>query len=229
MARTKRKAATPNRTLRNAAARVPKTPASSPERDDRPDVPFPRSWWVRRPVLLAGCYPGSLDTVEARAKLHALVDAGIRTVVSLQPADETNADGAPFAPYEPLLQRLAAAEGVVVSCTQHPIQDCGVPSTAEMTAILDAMDVSISDRRPVYVHCWGGHGRTGTVVGCWLVRHGCSGTEALAKLATLRRHDSYLTENPAPQTEDQRQLVRDWPRLDPCGAGRHNPELRRGG
>lgn len=27
----------------------------------------------------------------------------------------------------------------------------------------------------VYVHCYGGIGRTGTVVGCWLVRHGLSG------------------------------------------------------
>ena len=31
----------------------------------------------------------------------------------------------------------------------------------------------------MYLHCWGGVGRTGTVVGCWLVRHGRTGDEAL--------------------------------------------------
>ena len=40
---------------------------------------------------------------------------------------------------------------------------------------------------PVYVHCWGGIGRTGTVVGCWLVRHGMTGDEALAEFASPGR------------------------------------------
>ncbi|MFZ5949388.1 MAG: fused DSP-PTPase phosphatase/NAD kinase-like protein [Candidatus Rifleibacteriota bacterium] len=34
--------------------------------------------------------------------------------------------------------------------------------------------------KPVYVHCWGGLGRTGVVVGCWSRRHGEA--EPLAKL-----------------------------------------------
>ncbi len=37
------------------------------------------------------------------------------------------------------------------------------------------------------MHCWGGVGRTGTVVGCWLVRHGLDDGDAIARIATLRR------------------------------------------
>jgi protein-tyrosine phosphatase len=35
-----------------------------------------------------------------------------------------------------------------------------------MTTILDAIDESMTAGKPVYVHCWGGMGRTGTVIGC---------------------------------------------------------------
>ena len=42
------------------------------------------------------------------------------------------------------------------------------------------------------MHCWGGVGRTGTTVGCWLVRHGRSGTEALAELRRVAASDENL-------------------------------------
>ena len=201
-------------------------PSTDADRHDHPVVPFPRSWWVQPPVLLAGCYPGDLDPTAARGKLLALLDAGIRTVISLQPPEETNADGRRFAPYEPLLEQLAAARGTEVTCIRHPITDCGVPRSSEMAAILDDIDTSIADARPVYVHCWGGHGRTGTVVGCWLVRHGHSGNEALANVTALRRHDHYLRENPAPQTDAQRQLVRDWSQAAPAIDRDHGRRMR---
>jgi hypothetical protein len=184
------------------------------------NVPFPRAWWIRRPVLLAGCYPGDLDASVARRKLQALLDAGIRTVISLQPIDETSADGKPFAAYEPLLKQLASADSMLSYCVRLPIPDCGVPSPTEMATILNVIDGSIDTGHPVYVHCWGGHGRTGTVVGCWLVRTGRSGEAALAEIHSLRSHDAYLCEQPAPQTEAQRQLVRDWAALDTAAVRR---------
>jgi len=35
-----------------------------------------------------------------------------------------------------------------------------------MHEILDTIDAALSAKRIVYVHCWGGVGRTGTVIGC---------------------------------------------------------------
>ena len=105
--------------------------------------------------------------------------------------------GMPFASYEPLLEQLAGGTrhgGNVYPTPDHVI--CGVPRSSEMTAILDDIDTSIADARPVYVHCWGGHGRTGTVIGCWLTRHGRLGSDALAEITALRRHDHYLREEP---------------------------------
>ena len=61
--------------------------------------------------------------------------------------------------------------------------------------------------RPVYVHCWGGVGRTGTIIGCWLVMQGISGDGAIRRIAELRAGmpDSGRR---SPETNEQRRLVR---------------------
>jgi hypothetical protein len=61
------------------------------------------------------------------------------------------------------------------------------------------------------------------------VRHGWSGDEALTKLAALRRHDRYLREHPAPQTAEQRRLVRDWAQFDPVTPVRHGRNMKTSG
>ncbi len=176
--------------------------------------PFAKSWWVDAPRLLAGCYPGALDAAEHRRKLVALLDAGVRSVICLQPPDERGRDDRAFVPYEPLLKELAIARGTDVRCLRMPIRDMDVPTVPAMNAILDAIDGEIADGRPVYVHCWGGHGRTGTVIGCWLVRHGACGEAALQQITKLRMHDPFLRSQPAPQTGEQCAFVRKWAAVD---------------
>jgi len=178
------------------------------------DVPFPRSWWVVPGELLGGCYPGGLDAASARAKLAGLVSAGIRAVVCLQEPDECNWDGVPFAPYAETLKALAEAQGEHMSWVRRPIRDMDVPTRAEMADTLDTIDGFLGRDLPVYVHCFGGHGRTGTVVGCWLVRLGANADDALRQIAEMRRHDPYLRNQPSPQTEAQRRFVRAWEQVE---------------
>ena len=86
-----------------------------------------------------------------------------------------------------------------------------VPSVEAMTSILDAIDGAMEAGRTVYVHCWGGIGRTGTVVGCWLVRRGDTGDEALDQIAEWWKHVEKSWRVPrSPQTHEQHEYVRRW-------------------
>ena len=90
-----------------------------------------------------------------------------------------------------------------------PIPDFGVPTPEQMAQTLDIMDVAIGTGHAVYVHCLGGLGRTGTVVGCYLVRHGLQGAEALNTIQLLRRGTPNAS-SPSPETEMQRWMVLNW-------------------
>ncbi len=58
----------------------------------------------------------------------------------------------------------------------------------------------------MYLHCFDGIGRTGTVVGCYLVRQGMTGNEALEQIDRLRQGtlDGW---NESAETEEQRHMI----------------------
>ncbi|HOG46265.1 MAG TPA: protein phosphatase [Anaerolineae bacterium] len=173
--------------------------------------PFDRSYWVVPGRFLAGYFPGDKDRAAAEAKLRRLLDCGIRCIINLMREYELDDDGLPFAPYDGEFRRLAAERGVAVTCLRMPIRDLHIPTRETMRQILDAVDECIAAGRPVYVHCWGGVGRTGTVVGCWLARHGlATGDAVLTRIDQLRQGDVGRRARPSPETEVQRQFVRSW-------------------
>jgi hypothetical protein len=45
-----------------------------------------------------------------------------------------------------------------------PIIDCGVMDYSKVLALAQKLAKDISEGEVIYLHCWGGHGRTGTVV-----------------------------------------------------------------
>jgi len=174
-------------------------------------LPFDRCYWVVPGKLLAGYYPGDQDRLGTIAKLAALLDAGIRAFVDLTEAKELSRRDVGLVPYEADLRQIADAKGIAgISYSRMPIPDLGVRTKEAMCEILDTIDREVESGRPVYVHCLGGIGRTGTVVGCWLARHGTvSGQAVLERIKELRRRDP-SADVPSPETKQQRDLVRTW-------------------
>lgn len=154
------------------------------------------SYWVEPSSFAAGAYPA------APADLAALIAAGIGGFVDLTPARDH--DG-----YADEAARIARAAGREALHRRFPIRDFGLPEIETMRAILDAIDEWRAARRSVYVHCHAGIGRTGTVVACWLVRHGHAPDEALAELKRLRRHTRDAAAA-SPETDAQRAFVSAW-------------------
>jgi len=173
-------------------------------------MPFPLSYWVVPGKVCAGEYPGHTDVVAMEGKLTGLVDCGIRHVVNLMEPAEPDHDGRPFADYREMLQALGMRAGESITVSLFPIRDESVPTHGLMKSILDDIDQSLFRDRPVYVHCWGGEGRTGTVVGCFLARHGIAeGMHALAMIAQLRE-SSPKAHEPSPETAEQKRMVLSW-------------------
>jgi hypothetical protein len=168
--------------------------------------PIPESYWVVPERFLAGGYPTPPhgDESAARACLTAFVEAGFDTYFDLTGPGE-------LAAYLPLLQEIAAVHGRTVRYQRVAVQDRGLPSCEQIRALLDAVDAALVGGRKVYVHCWGGVGRTGMAVGCWLARHEQPGQAALDRLAGLYRSSAqsdYFTRSP--ETDAQVKFVREW-------------------
>ena len=168
--------------------------------------PIPNSYWVKPGQLAAGEYPGDLDHDNAVVKVQALMEAGIDHFIDLTHSADM------MKPYAHIAQEEAQRLGKPVCHERFPIVDESIPRQhSEMTEILDAIDRAIDKGNTVYVHCWGGVGRTGTVVGCWLVRHGLTGEAALARLAELWQGVKKVCRRPhSPETPKQFDYVRNW-------------------
>ena len=173
--------------------------------------PSPNSYWVLSGRFAAGEYPGAIDDSEAADKLRILLDAGINHFINLTEDGEYTLVGK-LKPYAEIAEEEASRRGLAIGYERHPIVDMSVPrSRKQMAAILDAIDAALNDGRAVYVHCWGGVGRTGTVVGCWLVRSGYTGDAALRRIAEWWQGMEKVHKHPkSPQRCEQDEYVRNW-------------------
>lgn len=170
-----------------------------------PPRPIPESYWVIPGQFLAGEYPGTAYFPElTRKRLGAFLAAGFDTFIDLTSPGEIE-------PYEPLLREEAGYYNLPVQHIRLPIGDFGLPQPAQMTATLDALAAALSAGRKPYLHCYGGIGRTGTVVGCYLVCQGLTGQQALDQLAAWWKHVPKSSRYPhSPETLQQEQFVREW-------------------
>lgn len=159
------------------------------------------AYWVEPGRLLAGEYPGEKNHPgKAAANINLLVDVGVRSFVDLTEDGELVA-------YDEHVAAAAAARGLDVRHVRVPIRDFSTADAATYDRIVDHIGDEV-ERGVVYVHCWGGIGRTGTVVGCLLVDGGLSGEAAIARLAELRA-GSRKVRMEAPQTPAQVQVILD--------------------
>ena len=173
-------------------------------------LPFRRSYWVVPGRFLAGAFPGSTFAPEADARAEALATCGITLSVSLMLPAERDHRGDEYHPYELSLVTAAEERGRVCRCVRFPIVNGGIPRQDEMVRILDVIDSELAGGGRVYLHCWDGRGRTGTVVACWLVRHAVAlPSAAVAHLQRLVAHAADWFQ-PAPENDLQRQYVSGW-------------------
>jgi len=165
--------------------------------------PIGDCYWVVDGEFLAGEYPRvKRSKQKSEQKIKKLLSAGINCFVDLTELE----DG--LESYDHLVRNLSNEK---VLTKRFPIRDVSIPYSYDQTReILDMIDAIIAQRGTVYLHCWGGVGRTGVIVGCWLARHGYKGDAALEKLHDLWSHCPKSQRRESPETYEQEEYVRNW-------------------
>ncbi len=169
---------------------------------------LPTNTYPVLPGVFAGEYPAHRYDDDPR-RLLSFLDMGVRAFVDLTEPDERRFSSRQLTPYDALLRDLSAQRGLDVTYRPFPVRDLSAPAPAQMVQILDDIDAARAEGRPVYVHCKGGVGRSGTVAGCYLVRHGFTPEEALRQIAR-RLYFTYQAERLSPEMDEQRSLVLRW-------------------
>jgi hypothetical protein len=170
--------------------------------------PISEAYWVKPGQFLAGEYPARFDEEITRKRIDALLQAGLNTFIDLTNANES-------IPYANILLEQASAYSVEAVHHRFPIGDFGLPTPDRMNAILDKIEESLRTGRRIYLHCWGGIGRTGTTVGCYLVRQGKSPEEALDQLSAWWRSVPKSQYHPeSPETREQVNFILAWATQD---------------
>ncbi|CAM4782521.1 unnamed protein product [Rotaria magnacalcarata] len=152
--------------------------------DESARGPTPFSHWVIPKLLLASAYPG-----EKNPNSHKLLTQ-LKT----------------FTPYQDVMLQYAKEENREIEFVSFPIQDQSVHQDNQ--CVLDFC-LELCDRvkrgQVVLVHCWGGHGRTGTIISIMIgILFNLNSKEAI--FMNRRLHDQRIRTNGIPSPEAQSQI-----------------------
>lgn len=158
-------------------------------------------FWVVPGRFLATEYPGAKDRDKALRKLQVLLGVGVNSFVDLTEPGEPTWDGTPMLPYDGLL-------GPDVNYTRFAIPDTGTITDAGYDRILAHINAELDAGRVITLHCWGGKGRTGTVVGAWLIEQQGLGYPHVIDHMQALRAGSKKAYHPVPDTPEQHDVLR---------------------
>ncbi len=167
-------------------------------------TPFNSSYWVIPNQLIVGELPTASNEKDTIMKLNSLVDLNVSAIINLMEISEKDHSENLFFDYQTHLNSQD------INTHQFPIKDMDIPSPIQMMRILKQIDFYLKQNKVVYVHCWGGLGRTGTVVGCYLLSNGLADLSNVLERIIELKSNSSLSDKESPQTSAQREFILDW-------------------
>jgi len=164
---------------------------------NKPALPG-RCYWVIPDRFLAGSFPYNPGIDNPHDFLLNLLGNKIDAFIDLTEEDE-------LVHYQPV---LAGLTGKDILYMRFAIVDYSIPELEEMQQIVSTINSLLEAGQRIYLHCRGGIGRTGTVVGCWLKNQGYDSETALAELSQLFSASNAARFTSSPETKEQRDFVR---------------------
>ncbi len=161
-----------------------------------PRKPIHNSYLVMDKVY-AGEYPRDFDETKSAEKIKQFDKFGITHFVDLTEEGELR-------PYTQMLSSRMLH-------IRFPIKDVSVPDSTESVKELIKRIKEIlkaNERNKVYIHCWGGVGRTGVIVGCLLSeQHKYDYEETMRALTQAFSDCPKSAYREVPETNEQREFI----------------------
>lgn len=173
-------------------------------------LPFERAYWVVPGKFMAGHLPYQHNKIQGIESLKYLVTLGVRCFINLMEDGEADFDGVSFPDYQQELKNIEMQVGETIYFYRYSIKDMNIPSIPLMYNILDTIETFIAKNKAVYVHCWGGKGRTGTVVGCFLLENKMATVDNVIEMISYLRRTDPKSDYPSPETKEQVDFVKNW-------------------
>mmetsp|Transcript_4622 Transcript_4622/g.6452 ORF Transcript_4622/g.6452 Transcript_4622/m.6452 type:complete len:202 (+) Transcript_4622:72-677(+) len=168
------------------------------------EIVGPTDWsnWVIKGRVIAGAYPGHQNETEHREVIQQIIHKGnVTTFVCLQTEKELGR----FRSYK----EVALTFKEDLQFVHFPIADQNIANFDAVYHLVEDLKSRLHNGEVLYIHCWGGHGRTGTIIGCLLARlFDLSGDKALEltqKFHSCRK----ICKSTSPQHPSQFKQVRD--------------------
>eukprot|EP00164_Ancoracysta_twista_P003603 GFYU01004825.1.p1 GENE.GFYU01004825.1~~GFYU01004825.1.p1 ORF type:complete len:196 (-),score=21.68 GFYU01004825.1:393-980(-) len=169
--------------------------------------PHENSNWVIRDHLMQGAYPGSVKFKKHIETLDKIVKSGIDTFVCLVEDHElARLNSYPFV-VRHLLEE--ANDSRQMEFLRYPIVDMNVTTDENVVQIVNSVIAKLEAGKKVYVHCWGGHGRAGTVISIVLGKlYGIDGDKAMEICGKFHQTREVTNGFVSPQADSQFEQVR---------------------
>jgi len=193
--------------------------------------PHDESNWVIPQKLIAGAFPGYTLDSENTESLIRVLNCGVNRFVCMQEEydplvkeSEWRDTGTMYKknltlrPYFADVQRIIRTKAdhptlktdvVDVAFDHCPIKDCSTIADEIVFGLAKKLVDAIHNGDVIYLHCWGGHGRTGVMV-CLILHlmYGLNADEALRRCQLLHDTRRRYIEVSSPQTFAQQEQVR---------------------
>ena len=194
--------------------------------------PMPESNWVIKNNadglggLIAGAFPASKDTYETVKNIIEILNCGVTMLVCMQLEYDPNATerswkfGTAIRPYYDDVKLIVKHqkgyaglnienEVLLPTFTHCPIKDCDICADHIAYNLAKDLAYAIRNGEIIYLHCWGGHGRTGVIV-CLVLHllYGITGDEAIERCEFVHDIRKLRVNVSSPQTVTQKVQVR---------------------
>jgi protein-tyrosine phosphatase len=166
------------------------------------ETPTPNTNYLLSDQILVGSYP--YENTNTCNDISKIIDTGRNIFINLTTRSERNYE------YNYVPDVNTFVKNLIL--INHEINDHSVPSDEE--SFYDFMHLLYTltkiPTNKFYIHCIGGHGRTGLVCGCLLKHMGYTSDEALEIVTKWHSTRDNMSSYPSPETTDQINFVRNY-------------------